>query len=82
MKIDKISLDGKKNSIDVSENIFFAKINKKNISNVIFKQFSNYKGRKAKTKQKNEKAQHQKYMLKRNRNARHASRKAPIFVVA
>ena len=31
MKIDKISLDGKKNSIDVSENIFFAKINKKNI---------------------------------------------------
>ena len=41
MKIDKISLDGKKNSIDVSENIFFAKINKKNISNVIFKQFSN-----------------------------------------
>ena len=82
MKIDKISLDGKKNSIDVSENIFFAKINKKNISNVIFKQFSNYKGRKAKTKQKNEiKGSTSKiYAQKGTGNARHASRKAPIFV--
>ena len=82
MKIDKISLDGKKNSIDVSENIFFAKINKKNISNVIFKQFSNYKGRKAKTKQKNEiKGSTSKiYAQKGTGNARHASRKAPIFI--
>ena len=82
MKIDQISLDGKKNSIDVSENIFFAKINKKNISNVIFKQFSNYKGRKAKTKQKNEiKGSTSKiYAQKGTGNARHASRKAPIFV--
>ena len=82
MKIDKISLDGKKNSIDVSENIFFAKINKKNISNVIFKQFSNYKGRKAKTKQKNEiiGSTSKIYAQKGTGNARHASRKAPIFV--
>ena len=82
MKIDKISLDGKKISIDVSENIFFAKINKKNISNVIFKQYSNYKGRKAKTKQKNEiKGSTSKiYAQKGTGNARHASRKAPIFV--
>ncbi len=82
MKIDKIGLDGKKISIDVSENIFFAKINKKNISNVIFKQYSNYKGRKAKTKQKNEiKGSTSKiYAQKGTGNARHASRKAPIFV--
>ena len=83
MKIDKISLDGKKNSIDVSENIFFAKINKKNISNVIFKQFSNYKGRKAKTKQKNEikgSTTSKIYAQKGTGNARHASKKAPIFV--
>ena len=82
MKIDKISLDGKKISIDVSENIFFAKINKKNISNVIFKQYSNYKGRKAKTKQKNEiKGSTSKiYAQKGTGGARHASRKAPIFV--
>ena len=82
MKIDKIGLDGKKISIDVSVNIFFAKINKKNISNVIFKQYSNYKGRKAKTKQKNEiKGSTSKiYAQKGTGNARHASRKAPIFV--
>ena len=82
MKIDKISIDGKKNTIDVNEDIFSAKINKKNISNVIFKQFSNYKGRKAKTKQKNEiKGSTSKiYAQKGTGNARHASRKAPIFV--
>ena len=82
MKIDKISIDGKKNTIDVNEDIFSAKINKKNISNVIFKQFSNYKGRKAKTKQKNEiKGYTSKiYAQKGTGNARHASRKAPIFV--
>ena len=79
MKIDKISLDGKKK---LRKKHFFAKINKKNISNVIFKQFSNYKGRKAKTKQKNEiKGSTSKiYAQKGTGNARHASRKAPIFV--
>ena len=82
MKINTISLDGKKNTIDVSEDIFSTKINKKNISNVIFKQFANYKGRKAKTKQKNEiKGSTSKiYAQKGTGNARHASRKAPIFV--
>ena len=82
MKINTISLDGKKNTIDVSEDIFSIKINKKNISNVIFKQFANYKGRKAKTKQKNEiKGSTSKiYAQKGTGNARHASRKAPIFV--
>ena len=82
MKINTISLDGKKNTIEVSEDIFSTKINKKNISNVIFKQFANYKGRKAKTKQKNEiKGSTSKiYAQKGTGNARHASRKAPIFV--
>ena len=34
MKIDKISIDGKKNSIEVLDKIFSEKINKQLISNV------------------------------------------------
>ena len=52
MKIDKISIDGKKNSIEVLDKIFSAKINKQLVSNVLYKTNSNYKGRRAKTKQK------------------------------
>ena len=82
MKIEKISVDGKKNQIEVLDKIFAAKINKQLISNVIYKSNSNYKGRKAKTKQKNEiKGSTSKiYAQKGTGNARHASRKAPIFV--
>ena len=54
MKIDKLSIDGKKNSIEVMDEIFSAKINKQLVSNVLYKTNSNYKGRKAKTKQRNE----------------------------
>ena len=54
MKIDKLSIDGKKNSIEVMDKIFSAKINKQLVSNVLYKTNSNYKGRRAKTKQKNE----------------------------
>ena len=54
MKIEKIDIDGKKVSIEVLDKIFSAKINKKLVSNVIYKTNANYKGRKAKTKQKNE----------------------------
>ena len=54
MKIDKINIDGKKNSIEVLDKIFSAKINKQLVSNVIYKINANYKGRKAKTKQRNE----------------------------
>mgnify|MGYP001352526604 CR=1 FL=1 len=46
MKIDKINIDGKKASIDVLDKIFLAKINKKLVSNVIYKTNANYKGRK------------------------------------
>tara|TARA_Y100001970_G_C13506846_1_gene496402 strand:+ start:125 stop:289 length:165 start_codon:yes stop_codon:yes gene_type:complete len=52
MKIEKINFEGKKASIEVLDKIFSAKINKKLISNVIYKINANYKGRKAKTKQK------------------------------
>ncbi len=82
MKIDKINLEGKKVSIEVLDQIFKSKINKQLVSNVVYKTISNYKGRKAKTKQKNEiKGSTAKiYAQKGTGNARHASRKAPIFV--
>ena len=82
MKIDKISLDGKKNSIEISEKIIAAKINEKLVSNVLYKTNANYKGRKAKTKQKNEitGSTAKIYAQKGTGNARHASKKAPIFV--
>ena len=82
MKIDKINIEGKKNSIDVSDKIIGAKVNNKLVSNVLYKTNANYKGRKAKTKQKNEiKGSTSKiYAQKGTGNARHASKKAPIFV--
>ena len=82
MKIDKISLDGKKNLIEVLDKIFSAKINKKLVDNVLFKTNANYKGRHAKTKQQNEIAGSTSkiYAQKGTGGARHASRKAPIFV--
>ena len=82
MKIDKINIDGKKNSIEVLDKIFAARINKQLVSNVLYKTNANYKGRKAKTKQQNEiKGSTSKiYAQKGTGNARHASRKAPIFV--
>ena len=82
MKIDKISLDGKKDSIEVLDNIFSAKINKKLVDNVLFKTNANYKGRHAKTKQQNEitGSTSKIYAQKGTGGARHASRKAPIFV--
>ena len=82
MKIDKLNITGNKNSIEVLDKIFAAKINKQLVSNVLYKSNSNYKGRKAKTKQQNEiKGSTSKiYAQKGTGNARHASRKAPIFV--
>ena len=82
MKIDKLNLDGKKNSIEISDKIIATKVNDKLISNVLYKTNANYKGRKAKTKQKNEiKGSTSKiYAQKGTGNARHASKKAPIFV--
>ena len=82
MKIDKINLDGKKDSIEVLEKIFSGKINKKLVYRVLYKTNANYKKRHAKTKQQNEiKGSTSKiYAQKGTGNARHASRKAPIFV--
>jgi large subunit ribosomal protein L4 len=82
MKIDKINLDGKKVSIEVLDKVFGAKINKKLVDNVLFKTNANYKGRHAKTKQQNEitGSTSKIYAQKGTGGARHASRKAPIFV--
>jgi len=82
MKIEKLGIDGKKTPLDVADNILSAKINKQLISNVLYKTNANYKGRKAKTKQKNEiiGSTAKIYAQKGTGNARHASRKAPIFV--
>ena len=82
MKIEKIDLNGKKNSIEVLDKIFLGKINKKLVDGVLYKTNANYKGRHAKTKQQNEirGSTSKIYAQKGTGNARHASRKAPIFV--
>ena len=82
MKIEKISIDGKKNILDVTDKIISSKINKKLVSEILYKNIANFKGRKAKTKQKNEiiGSTSKIYAQKGTGNARHASRKAPIFV--
>ena len=82
MKIDKLNLSGKKSSIEVLDKIFSAKINKKLVNTVLYKTNANYKGRHAKTKQQNEVSgpTSKIYAQKGTGNARHASRKAPIFV--
>ena len=82
MKIDKLNLDGKKTSIEVLDKVFSAKVNHKLVSNVLYKTNANYKRRHAKTKQQNEVSgpTSKIYAQKGTGNARHASRKAPIFV--
>tara|TARA_B100001027_G_scaffold199769_1_gene158696 strand:+ start:169 stop:792 length:624 start_codon:yes stop_codon:yes gene_type:complete len=82
MKIDKIDIKGNKQSIEVADKVFGCKINKNLISQVLYKSNANFKGRKAKTKQKNEivGSTSKIYAQKGTGNARHASRKAPIFV--
>ena len=82
MKIDKVNMNGEKSSIEVLDKIIGAKINNQLVSNVLYKTNANYKGRKAKTKQKNEiiGATAKIYAQKGTGNARHASRKSPIFI--
>ena len=82
MKLEKLNIDGKKDSIEVLDKIFSSKKNKQLVSNVLYKMNANYKRRKAKTKQKNEiiGSTAKIYAQKGTGNARHASRKAPIFV--
>ena len=82
MKLEKLSIDGKKETIEVLDKIFSAKVNSKLVSSVLYKTNANYKGRHAKTKQQNEvRGPTSKiYAQKGTGGARHASRKAPIFV--
>ena len=80
MKIDKLNLDGKKDSIEVLDKIFSAKINKKLVDNVLYKTNANYKGRHAKTKQQNEVtgSTSKIYAQKGTGGARHASKKLSV----
>ena len=82
MKLEKLSIDGKKDTIEVLDKIFSAKVNSKLVSSVLYKTNANYKGRNAKTKQQNEVSgpTSKIYAQKGTGGARHASRKAPIFV--
>jgi len=83
MKLEKLSIDGKiKDTIEVLDKIFSAKVNNKLVSSVLYKTNANYKGRHAKTKQQNEVSgpTSKIYAQKGTGGARHASRKAPIFV--
>ena len=82
MKLDKIDTKGNKTSLEVLDKIFSSKINEKLIDLLLYKTNANYKGRKAKTKQKNEirGSTSKIYAQKGTGGARHASRKAPIFV--
>ena len=82
MKIDTISIDGKSSKIEISEKVFSSEINKKLISHVLYSQIANKKLRKAKTKQRSEisGSTAKIYAQKGTGNARHSSRKAPLFV--
>ena len=82
MKIDKLDLNGKKTPIEDHDKIFSGKINNKLVDIVLYKTNSNYKGRKAKTKQRNEirGSTSKIYAQKGTGGARHSSRKAPIFI--
>ena len=75
MKIDKIDIKGNKQPIEVADKVFGCKINKDLISQVLYKSNANFKGRKAKTKQKNEivGSTSKIYAQKGTGNARHAS---------
>ena len=82
MKINTICITGKITEFEISEKIFFSDINSKLIAQVLYSQIANSKPRLAKTKQRNEiiGSTAKIYAQKGTGNARHASRKAPIFV--
>ena len=82
MKIDSISIKGKVTEFEISEKIFFSNINNKLVGQVLYSQIANSKPRLAKTKQRNKiiGSTSKIYAQKGTGNARHASRKAPIFV--
>ncbi len=82
MKIETFDINGKGKSIEIPEKIFSAKVNEKLISHAFYSKNANIKLRVAKTKQKNEIIGSTKkiYAQKGTGGARHASKKAPIFV--
>ena len=82
MKIDCISITGKVTAFEISEKIFSSDINNKLVGQVLYSQIANSKLRLAKTKQRNEiiGSTAKIYAQKGTGNARHASKKAPLFV--
>ena len=83
MKLPLLNIDGTKNtSIEISDKIFKLKVNHKLIKFVIDWQLNHAKPRTAKTKQRNEiRGSTVKIVAQKGSGgARHASRKAPLFV--
>ena len=83
MKVKLLNLESTKSeTIEVSDKVFKHKINHKLIKSVVDWQLNHLKPRTAKTKQKNEIKGSTKKIVpqKGSGGARHASRKAPIFV--
>ena len=83
MKFPMLNIDGSKtNSIEVSNKLLKTKINYKLIKSVIDWQLNHAKPRTAKTKQRNQITGSTKKIIaqKGSGGARHASKKAPIFV--
>ena len=83
MKLKVINIDGKRvDDIEILDKIFSLKPNKDLIQSLINWQLNHFKARTAKTKQRNEirGSTAKIYAQKGTGGARHASRKAPIFV--
>ena len=83
MKVKLLNLENaKSDTIEISDKILKHKINYKLIKSVVYWQLNHLKPRTAKTKQKNEIKGSTKKIVpqKGSGGARHASRKAPIFV--
>ena len=83
MKLKVINIEGKKvDDMEISDKIFSLTPNNNLIESLVDWQISRFKARTAKTKQRNEiKGSTAKiYAQKGTGGARHASRKAPIFV--
>ena len=83
MKLPLLSIDGAKNdSIEVSDKVVKLKVNHKLIKYVIDWQLNHSKPRVAKTKQRNQiKGSTKKIVAQKGSGgARHASKKAPLFV--
>ena len=83
MKLKLLNIEGKKSeTIDVSDKVINLKVNHKLIKYVVDWQLNHLKPRLAKTKQRNEVIGSTRKIVpqKGTGSARHASKKAPIFV--